>query len=310
MIESDDFEEKISAIIVVGIGSAGICALESMIEEPICGVGFIAVDTDAEALKNSSAPKKIQLAVKATKGSATGEICQPSLKEVEDSVNGADLVILVADMGGENGTGRIKVIANAARNLGTGMIVAIITRPFSHEDKKHIETAEAEILALSSMVDSLIVIPMDILASGSSPATDLAEKIKAGNAILTDVVRGITELITSYGLMDFDYSDVKTVLPSKCPVTFGVGKASGKDRALEAFKKALHPLSRRGVDIDQATGILVNITGSDDMNMDEYNVINNYIHSKVHKDVIIKIGVVRDDDLAANLKVSVYLSKR
>jgi cell division protein FtsZ len=110
--------------------------------------------------------------------------------------------------------------------------------------------------------------------------------------------------------MDFDYSDVKTVLPSKCPVTFGVGEASGSERALEAFKKALHPLSRGGVEIDQATGVLVNITGSSDMNMDEYNVINNYIHSKVHEDTNVKIGVVRDDDLAANIKVTVYLSKQ
>jgi len=310
MFESDDFEEKISAIKVVGIGSAGIRALESMIKESIYRVGFIAVNTDAEALKNSSAPKKIQLAVKATKGSVTGEICQPSLKEVEDSLKDADLVILVAEMVCETDTGVIKIIADVARNLGSGMIVGIVTLPFSHEDKNHIEIAEAEILALSSMVDSLIVIPNDILASEGSSATDLNGEIKASNAILTDAVRGITELITSYGLMDFGYDDVKVVLPSEYPVTFGVGEASGSERALEAFKKALHPLSYGGVEIAKATGVLVNITGSSDMNMNEYNVINNYIHSKVHEDSNVKICVVRDDDLAANIKVTVYLSKR
>jgi len=178
---------------------------------------------------------------------------------------------------------------------------------FTKEGNTHMETAE-EVRTLNNRVDALIVIPNEAI---SSPVRNHSE-VLSGDAILTEAVRGISDLLslTQTGLMDFDLFDVKTVLPSECPITFGFGEASGSGRALRAVQKAMLPLSLGGVYIDRASGVLVNITGSREITSVEYNEIKQFIHCKAHDDANIKIGVVRDDDLEGKIRVTVYISIR
>lgn len=291
---------------IVGVGGANSQALESLMKDLTCGIDFIAAG-DAQILVGSSAPVKIQIAVKTPDRNRAGSnsesnlvAAQESLQEIEEALKGSDIVFIVAD-GTENGAAQ--VFTDAAKGAGAKLTIGLVTLPFSKEGNTRLETAE-EIRVPNNRVDVLIVIPNEAI---SSPVPDLFEL--TGNAILTEAVRGITDLVLTDGLMDFDLYDVKSVLPSGYPLAFGFGKASGIDRALKAAQKAMHQLSLGGTDIAHARGILVNITGSGDITSDDYNEINRFIHRKAKDDANIKIGVVRDDELEGEIKVTVYLSK-
>ena len=288
MLEFDEIGENRTVIKVVGIGGVGISILESMINDATFGIDYIAVDTDVNKLIDSSASNKSLRCVNLEK---------ETIKGVAGLLKGSNLVILVAGFDEETGISGIQDIADAARNLGTDLIVALVAIPITDSEKTRNYSDEDNTRSLNTKVDSLIVIPYVV-----------ADGLKADNTIFTNAIRGITALLTTTGLMSFDYHDVKAILPSESLVTIGVGEASGNDRALEAIQKALYPLSAGGVDIAHASGVLVNITGSSDMIMDEYNVINGYINSKGNADANVKIGVVRDDSLGKNIKVTVYLS--
>ncbi|ABK99488.1 Tubulin/FtsZ, GTPase [Pelobacter propionicus DSM 2379] len=299
---------------VVGVGGVGVLALESMIKAKIRGVDFIAVDTEAQALETSSAPIKIRLGVNTTKDGGSGSRpesdradAEESRQEIGEALKGADVVIIVARMGGCTGTGAVQVIADAAKVSGALMTVGIVTLPFNHEGKIRMETAEEGVRALGKRVDSLIVIPNEGMAAVGSTEQNLLE-VLTGDAILTEAVRGITDLLRPR-FPAIDPGDIIRVLPSEYPITFGIGEASGHDRALKAAQKAMHPLSRGGVDIAQASDVLVNIAGSSDMTMADYNEVNKFICSKISDDTQIKICFTVDDRLEDKIKVTVYLSK-
>lgn len=300
---------------VVGIGGAGCLALESMINAHILGVDFIVASTDIQDLEKSSAPTKIQLGVNATKGLGAGSnpetgcvAAEESLQEIGEALKGADFVLIVAGMGGGTGTGTAQVVADAAKRAGAMMTIGIVTLPFNHEGKTRVDAAEEEVRGLNKRVDTLIVIPNDGLSAISSPMIDTFEVCKTGDAILTEAVRGITDLLRPR-MPAIDPADILCVLQSEYPVTFGIGEASGNDRALKAVQKAMHPFSRGGVDIAQASGVLVNITGSSDMTMDDYNEVSRLIYGKISEEALIKICITNDDRLEDKIKVAVYLCK-
>jgi len=314
IIESEECEYL--AVKVVGVGGAGGVAMESMIKAQICGVDFIVADTDAPALESSSAPTKIHLGSNATKGLGAGSnpemdrvAALDSLQAIENALNGADVVLVVAGMGGGTGTGAVKVIADASKNCGAMMTIGIVTLPFHQEGKMCTEMIEEGVRALSKSVATLIIIPNDSLAAISSPVRDHLGVFKAADAILTEAVRGITDILPTRAFIPVDFADIKRVLPSEHPVTFGVGAATGSDRALKAAQKAMHPLSRGGVDIANASGVLVNISGSRDLTMDDYNDVSKFILSKTREDADIKVCVTHDDQLEDEVKVAVYFSK-
>jgi cell division protein FtsZ len=305
VIASEEIEHFV--VKIVGAGVAGILALESLIKVLNWGVDFVAV-ADAQALENSSAPAKIQLDMNTERELGLGsnpEMDQAVVREAQQKIakllKGADVVFIVSGMGSETGTAQVS--ADAAKGAGAKLTIGLVAQPFSNDGNNLMETAE-EVRTLMNRVDALIVIPNEAI---SSLILNHSEAL-TGDAILTEAIRGISDLILTTGLMDFDLNDVKSVLPSGFPITFGFGEASGSDRALKAVEKAMFPLSIGGVDITQASGILVNITGSSDMTNGDYNEINRFIHSKAKDDAKIKIGVVRDDNLEGAINVAIYLS--
>ncbi len=293
-----------SAVVkVVGIAGAGIIVMENMINHSIFAANCIAVDSDDISLHNSSASVKIKLDLSKIKNCAAN--AEETCNEIRDALQGSDMIILVAGMGGETGTRAIQMVASSARKLGIDLIIGIVTLPSSLEDEKLHKFAEAGISALGKLATSLIVIPNDDRAGFN----DLTHIFKSTDAILVEAAVGLSGLVLPTGLMAVDIEDVKRVLPSECAVTFGFGEAAGAERALDAFNKALLSLSCGGADIADASGVLINITGSADMTMYDYNSVNRILHEKVHADANIKIGVDRDDALGEKVKVLVYLVK-
>lgn len=190
------------------------------------------------------------------------------------------------------------------------MTIAIVTLPFGHEDKMRMESAAEVGRTFNRGVDSLIVFCNDDLAASSALEKEFFEIFKTGDALLAEAVRGITDLLpTGMFFMSNDIADIMTVLPSDYPLAFGVGVAAGHDRALQAVQRAMRPLSRGGIDIFRASGVLVNIAGSCDMTMDDYAVVNSFIHEKIRDDANVKIAVTRDDRLGDAIKVTTYFSK-
>lgn len=312
-IDTEEYGQDV-IIKVVGIGGAGGLALESMIKAKIQGVDFIAANTDVQALKGSSAPTKIQLGVIATQGLGAGSdpdkgsaAAQEALTQIGDTLTGADMVILVAGMGGGTGSGATQVIADAARVLGA-FTIGLVTLPFANEGERRMAMSKDAICELGKRVDSLIIIPNDCLCAVGTPTKDLFEIFKAGDAILTEAVRGITDILTRQGIIGIDFADVRHVLTSDTPVMLGIAEESGNDRARNAIQKALRPFSQVDVDISQARSVLVNITGSSDISMDDYNDISRDIHSAVCDTATIIISIFMDDWMEETLKVTAYFS--
>lgn len=314
-IDSEECEHFVT-VKIVGVGNAGGLALESMIKAQIQGVDFITVHTDAQSLESSSAAKKIQLDVNTTKGLGVGSnpetghtATNEALQEIEEELKDAEVVVVIVGMDGGIDTGAVHIIADAAKRAGALMTIAIVTLPFGHEDKMRMESAAEVGRTFNRGVDSLIVFCNDDLVAISAPEKEFFEIFKTGDALLTEAVRGITDLLPTGMFMGNDIADIVAVLPSDYPLAFGVGVAAGHDRALQAVQRAMRPLSRGGVDIFRASGVLVNIAGSCDMTMDDYAVVNSFIHERISDDANVKIGVVRDDELEGKIKVTVYLSK-
>jgi len=311
MFEFDETIEQSAIIKVIGVGGGGGNAVNTMVAHDIHKVDFIVANTDAQALRASKATSKIQLGRQLTKGLGAGtkpEIGRDAALEdrtqLTDSLKGADLVFIAAGMGGGTGTGAAPVIAEVVRETGA-LTVGVVTKPFTYEGKAKSEVAEQGINELKKHVDSLIIIPNDRLISQAGKNMSLFDAFKPSDDVLRQAVQGISELITTEGFMNLDFADVKTVMSVRGMAMMGIGIGTGEDKASTAVSMAISSPLLEDNDISGSKGVLVNITGSSSMTMDDYNTVNRIIAERVHESAIIKIGVVRDDSLGDTIKVTV-----
>lgn len=311
MFEFDEAIEQGAVIKVIGVGGGGGNAVNTMIASNIHKVDFVVANTDAQALRHSKAAVKIQLGRQLTKGLGAGtkaEVGRDAALEdreaILESLKGSDLLFIAAGMGGGTGTGAAPVIADAAREAGI-LTVGVVTKPFTYEGKSKTEVAESGICELKKHVDSLIIIPNDRLISQAGRNMPLFDAFKPSDDVLRQAVQGISELITSEGMLNLDFADVKTVMSVRGMAMMGIGVGSGDNRAADAVNNAIASPLLEDNDISGAKGVLVNITGSSLMTMDDFNTVNRIVHEKVHEDANIKIGVVKDDDMGDTIKVTV-----
>jgi cell division protein FtsZ len=311
MFEFDETIEQSAVIKVIGVGGGGGNAVNTMISSSIHKVDFIVANTDAQSLRTSKAPVKLQLGRELTKGLGAGSKPEVGMAaalenkgQLVEAIKGADLVFIAAGMGGGTGTGAAPVIAEAARETGV-LTVGVVTKPFTYEGKARSILADLGIAELKKHVDSLIIIPNDRLISQASKNMSLFDAFKPSDDVLRQAVQGISELIGSTGMMNLDFADVKTVMSVRGMAMMGIGKGTGENRAAEAVNNAISSPLLEDNDISGAKGVLVNITGSGSMTMDDYNTVNRIVHEKVHEDANIKIGVVRDDEMGDSIKVTV-----
>ena len=311
MFEFDETIEQSAVIKVIGVGGGGGNAVNTMVAHDIHKVDFIVANTDAQALRTSKATTKIQLGKQLTKGLGAGtkpEVGRDAALEdrtpLTDSLKGADLVFIAAGMGGGTGTGAAPVIAEVVRETGA-LTVGVVTKPFTYEGKAKAEVAEQGINELKKHVDSLIIIPNDRLISQAGKNMSLFDAFKPSDDVLRQAVQGISELLTTEGFMNLDFADVKTVMSVRGMAMMGIGIGTGEDKASTAVSMAISSPLLEDNDISGSKGVLVNITGSSSLTMDDYNTVNRIIAERVHESAIIKIGVVRDDSLGDTIKVTV-----
>nr|WP_321241712.1 cell division protein FtsZ [uncultured Tolumonas sp.] len=296
---------------VIGIGGGGGNAVEHMLRENIEGVHFVAVNTDAQALRNSGAETTIQIGANITKGLGAGanpdvgrEAALENRDEIRQMLTGSDMVFIAAGMGGGTGTGAAPVIAEVAKELGI-LTVAVVTKPFNFEGKKRMSYALQGIDELSKHVDSLITIPNDKLLKVLGRGVSLLDAFKAANNVLLGAVQGIAELITRPGLINVDFADVRTVMREMGTAMMGTGSARGDDRAEEAAEKAISSPLLEDIDLAGAKGILVNITAGLDVTMEEFETVGNAVKAFASENATVVVGAVIDPSLEDELRVTV-----
>ena len=296
---------------VIGIGGGGGNAVEHMLRENIEGVHFVAVNTDAQALRNSGAETTIQIGANITKGLGAGanpdvgrEAALENRDEIRQMLAGSDMVFISAGMGGGTGTGAAPVIAEVAKELGI-LTVAVVTKPFNFEGKKRMSYALQGIDELSKHVDSLITIPNDKLLKVLGRGVSLLDAFKAANNVLMGAVQGIAELITRPGLINVDFADVRTVMREMGTAMMGTGSARGDDRAEEAAEKAISSPLLEDIDLAGAKGILVNITAGLDVTMEEFETVGNAVKAFASENATVVVGAVIDPSLEDELRVTV-----
>jgi len=300
-----------AVIKVIGVGGGGGNAIEHMVQNSIEGVDFLAANTDAQALRNSSAGNKIQLGSGITKGLGAGanpEVGRQSALEdreaIQQALEGADMVFIAAGMGGGTGTGAAPIVAEVAKELGV-LTVAVVTRPFPFEGKKRSSHADQGIDELAKYVDSLITIPNEKLMKVLGKGTSLLDAFKAANNVLFGAVQGIAELITRPGLINVDFADVKTVMSEMGTAMMGTGVARGEDRAHEAAEAAISSPLLEDVDLSGARGILVNITAGMDISIEEFETVGNSVKGFASDNATVVVGAVIDPEMTEELRVTV-----
>ena len=311
MFEMMDTDTQNAVIKVVGVGGGGGNAVEHMLAGNIEGVDFVVANTDAQALKNTSAKTVLQLGNDVTRGLGAGanpEIGRQAAIEdhdrIKETLAGADMVFITAGMGGGTGTGGAPVVAKAAKELGI-LTVAVVTKPFPFEGKKRMQIAEAGIEELSQYVDSLITIPNAKLLTVLGKHVTLLDAFKEANNILLNAVQGIAELITRPGLINVDFADVKTVMSEMGMAMMGSGTAQGDDRAREAAEIAISSPLLEDVNLSGAKGILVNVTAGLDMSIGEFEEVGNTVKEFASENATVVVGTVIDPDMNGDLRVTV-----
>ncbi len=300
----------IAVIKVVGVGGGGVNAVNRMIDAGLKGVEFIAVNTDSQALLLSDADVKIDIGRQLTRGLGAGsdpvvgrKAAEDHRDELEEALKGADMIFITAGKGGGTGTGAAPVVAEIAKSQGA-LTIGVVTRPFSFEGRRRALQAETGIQNLKDAVDTLITIPNDRLLSVSNDKTSMLNAFKMADEVLLQGVQGITDLITTPGLINTDFADVKMVMSNAGTAIMGIGTASGENRASLAAKAAItSPLLEAS--IDGAKGILLNIAGSTDLGLFEVNEAAEIIHSAAHPDVNLIFGQVVDDQMGDEVRVTV-----
>lgn len=312
MFEIIDAHIENAIIKVIGVGGGGGNAVEHMVCQNLKGIEFITVNTDAQALRSSNANTTLQIGSSITKGLGAGanpEVGRDAALEdresLRDLLNGADMVFIAAGMGGGTGTGAAPILAEVAREMGI-LTVAVVTKPFSFEGKKRMNFAIQGIEELSRHVDSLITIPNDKLLRVLGRGVSLLDAFKAVNDVLLGAVQGIAELITSPGLMNVDFADVRTVMrESGTTAMMGAGAASGENRAEEAAEKAISSPLLEDLDLTGARGILVNITAGADMTIEEFETVGNAVKAFASENAFVVVGTAISPEMNDELRVTV-----
>jgi cell division protein FtsZ len=300
----------LAVIKVVGIGGGGVNAVNRMIEVGLRGVEFIAINTDAQALLMSDADVKLDVGRELTRGLGAGanpdvgrQAAEDHADEIEEVIRGADMVFVTAGEGGGTGTGGAPVVARIARSLGA-LTIGVVTRPFTFEGRRRAGSAEAGIDALRDEVDTLIVIPNDRLLSISDRNVSVLDAFRSADQVLLSGVQGITDLITTPGLINLDFADVKSVMQGAGSALMGIGSARGEDRAVKAAELAIaSPLLEAS--IDGAHGVLLSIQGGSDLGLFEINEAARLVQEVAHPEANIIFGAVIDDALGDEARVTV-----
>jgi cell division protein FtsZ len=303
-------QNYLAIIKVVGVGGGGVNAVNRMIEAGLRGVEFIAVNTDAQALLMSDADVKLDIGRELTRGLGAGadpdkgrQAAEDHAQDIEDALKGADMVFVTAGEGGGTGTGGAPVVARIARALGA-LTIGVVTRPFSFEGKRRASQAEQGIASLREEVDTLIVIPNDKLLQMVDHQIAILDAFKQADQVLMQGVSGITDLITTPGLINLDFADVKAVMSNAGSALMGIGSARGEDRARAAAEMAVSsPLLEAS--IDGAHGVLLSIAGGSDLGLFEVSAAANLIQGAAHDDANIIFGTVIDDALGDEVRVTV-----
>ncbi|MDF2178427.1 cell division protein FtsZ [Aliiglaciecola sp. CAU 1673] len=311
MFELMDSHSEEAVIKVIGVGGGGGNAVDHMVSHNIEGVEFIAVNTDAQVLRNSKANITLQIGSGVTKGLGAGanpmvgrQAAEEDAETIRQALEGADMVFITAGMGGGTGTGAAPEVARVAKEMGI-LTVAVVTKPFPFEGRKRIEYAEQGIDELSRYVDSLITIPNEKLLKVMGRGTPLLKAFSAANDVLRGAVQGIAELITRPGLINVDFADVRTVMSEMGMAMMGSGSASGEDRAEEAAEAAIACPLLEDIDLSGARGILVNITAGPDFAIDEFETVGNAVKAFASENATVVVGTVIDMDMQDELRVTV-----
>ena len=303
-------QNYLAVIKVVGVGGAGVNAVNRMIDAGLKGVEFIAVNTDAQALLMSDADVKLDIGRDLTRGLGAGsdpdigrQAAEDHRPEIEEALDGADMVFITAGEGGGTGTGGAPIVAEVARASGA-LTIGVVTRPFTFEGRRRSVQAEQGIVQLKEKVDTQIVIPNDRLLDVSDDKTPLLNAFDTADEVLLQGVQGITTLITTPGLINTDFADVRTVMQGAGSALMGVGQATGEGRALNAARKAIaSPMLEAS--IEGARGILLNISGPRDLGLFEVNEAAEVVHGVAHPDANIIFGTVVDDEMGDDVRVTV-----
>jgi cell division protein FtsZ len=302
--------ETFARILVVGVGGGGSNAVERMINEGMHGVEFVAVNTDAQALMQSSASTRVRIGDKLTRGLGAGGIPEMGRKAAEESaedlykvLKGSDMAFVTAGIGGGTGTGAAPIIAQIAREVGA-LTIGVVTRPFTFEGARRLQSAEVGIAKLKEHVDTLIVIPNDRLLQIVDKRASLNEAFLVADDVLRQGVQGISELVTIPGLINLDFADVRTIMSEGGAALMAVGSASGEDRARAAAEQAITS-NLLDITIDGARGILFNVTGGPNLSLFEVNTAAAIIKETAHPDVNLIFGAVIDPDMGDEIRITV-----
>jgi cell division protein FtsZ len=302
--------ESFARIKVVGVGGGGSNAVNRMIEEKLSGIEFVAVNTDAQALLLSNAPKRVRIGDKLTRGLGAGgnpekgaKAAEESQEELYETLRGADMVFITSGMGGGTGTGAAPVVAQIAKEIGA-LTIGVVTRPFTFEGAKRSTAAESGINKLKEYVDTLIVIPNDRLLQIVDKRASLNDALRTADDVLRQGIQGISELITVPGLINLDFADVRTIMAEGGAALMAVGRANGEDRARLAAEAAISS-SLLDITIVGARGILFNVSGGPSMTLFEVNQAAAIIKETAHPDVNLIFGAVVDPSMGEELRITV-----
>lgn len=302
--------ETIARIKVIGVGGSGHNAIHRMITAGLAGVEFVAINTDAQALHHSKADRKVQIGKQATRGLGAGmnpdtgrTAAEENKEEIMEAIHGADMVFVTCGLGGGTGTGAAPVVAELAKDAGI-LTVAVVTKPFAFEGAKRRELAEKGLEELKEQVDTIIIIPNDRILQIIDKKTSLLDAFRTVDDVLRQGVQGIADLVTTPGLINVDFADVKSVMADAGSALMGIGRGSGENRAVEAAKQAIDsPLLE--VSIDGAKGVLFNITGGKDLGMYEVDEAAKIITKTVDSDAKIIFGAVIDEQMSDEVRITV-----
>jgi cell division protein FtsZ len=309
---SNEFQDREAAIKVIGVGGGGN-AVNRMVEADIRLVEFVAVNTDAQDLRRSKAPNRIQIGESLTKGLGVGgdpakgrDAAQESVDLIKEAVADSDLIFITAGMGGGTGTGAAPVVAETAKSTNpNALVIGVVTRPFGFEGKARADQAQAGIRELRKHADCLLVIPNDRIRSVVDRDTSSEEAYRKADDVLRQAIQGISDVITKAGAINVDFQDVRRIMTKSGEALIGIGRAAGPDRHIEAAKEAVHSPMLENAVIDGAKGILVNFTSSNDIKLMEINEAMEYIIKHANPEVFIKYGQAFDETLGDEIKITV-----
>jgi len=311
MFEINENSNVPARIKVFGVGGGGCNAVNTMIQSKLSGVDFISANTDAQALKTSKAPLKLQLGETLTKGLGAGadpvigkNAAEEDRERIRELLKGTDMVFVTAGMGGGTGTGAAPVVAEISKEVNA-LTVAVVTKPFIFEGKKRQRAADEGIMELKKVADTLITIPNQKLLSVTGKNTALLDAFKMADEVLLHAIRGISDLITVNGLINLDFADVKTIMSEKGMALMGTGSSNGDNKALEAAQSAVSSPLLEDLSIKGARGILINITGGSDLTLYEVNEASTLIQEQAHEDANIIFGAVINDNMDEEVRVTV-----